>query len=185
MQALMIPGFPLELVHKRLTFKDFNRIPKNVRPVSLPNYYALLAYAFCQRVMSDKELQQMLKENTVPLTSYTVNKNKKFFNKTITVTEMNYSLGKYVGIIRYVEKLIKEDKFKTKEINKFIESVKDAPDKDLLDGVAVNITVTPNETVAKKPSKKATSEVTPNPITNVSVDEVPTLEINETTEDVK
>ena len=142
-EAIVTPGYPLELLTKpRLTKKDFEKIPsRNIRKNHLANYWALVAYALCQRVKGDTKLQSLLASNKLPFTVYTVNNSEEFFGKIINVVKLDYSLARYVGIIRYIETMIKSNTFTKTNISQFIENCKDSPDKDLLDGIALNIEI--------------------------------------------
>lgn len=138
--AITIPNYPAEFIRKyRLTSEDFKQIPKE--RVSVPNYWALIAYAFCEKVKADKDLQKMLKENTLPFTAISGNKEVNFFNTTLVMAKPNFQLGKYVAIIRLVSDMIKNGTFKDQEIKDFIVSCKDVPEVDLLEGVACKLLI--------------------------------------------
>ena len=142
MTAINTPEYPLELLKKPiLTPKDMRRIPTNVHNTSLANYWALVAYAFCQKVKASKTLKSLLGQNKLDFIVYRSNKGNEFFGKVISVNRIDYTLAKYVAIIRCVQDLIKENKFTDEYILEFIENCKDNPDKDLLEGIAINLSI--------------------------------------------
>ena len=172
MQAINTPGYPLELLRKpKLTKADLAKIPRRVAKTHLANYWALVAYALTQRVRYDKKVKAMLNKNTLEFTAYRYVQNREFFGKMISVTELDHTLGKYIAIIRYIETMIKENRFNEEDIKKFIEACKDEPEKDLLDGVALNISIV-EKTDKTVESKTSDIKVVSN-----------TLEVPEATED--
>lgn len=139
-KAIITPNYPLDLLYKKtkLTSVDIDRIPTN--KVSVANYWALVAYAYCARIQQDAKLIGMLKNNTLPFVSFELGSPREFFGKTIVMHTVNKHMGKPIAILNYIVKLIKEDNFNDDSIKAFVELCKAEPEKDILDGVC-NITV--------------------------------------------
>ena len=132
--AITIPGFPAELLNKfRPTKEEIAKIPREGSKV--PNYWALIAYAFTEMVKSDQNLKKMLTENTLPFTA-TEERVVDFFGKLCPLSYPNYKLGKYIAIIRLVSDMLKENKFTDENIKDFIVQCKDVPEVDILSGIA-------------------------------------------------
>ena len=133
MEYIATPNYPKELLSKtKLSPTDIKKIPK--RKIPIDNYWSIITYVLCLRVKSDKELIQLLKENTLPFTSYNINK-VKYFDTDVINFNYNYKMGKYLGIIMLIQELIKQDKFEDKYIQELIEFNKDVPDKDIFSSV--------------------------------------------------
>lgn len=154
--AISVPGFPMELLSKfKPTTDELKSIPKQT--IKVPNYWALLAYAFCEKVKADKDLKLALFENELPFTVATKSADQTevdFFNTKVLIDkpkyDLNFKLVRYVAIIRAVSKMIKEDKFSEEDIKEFIVQCKDVPEVELLEGVAVAINKAPANSTAKQ-----------------------------------
>lgn len=144
MMAIRVKGYPIHLVSKtRIKPSDFNF--NTARSSKVPNYWALVAYALCEKVKADGKLRALMKANELPYTSFEVTKTQQFFNKTIQTTVPKNTMGKYIGICTHVGKMLKEGKFTEEGIKEFIEACKERPDKDLLDGIACEISIQPSQ----------------------------------------
>jgi hypothetical protein len=132
--AITVPGFPAELLNKfKPSREEIAKIPRE--GVKVPNYWALIAYAFTEMVKSDQNLKKLLTENTLPITS--VEKRVvDFLGTPVPVSGPNYKLGKYVAIIRLVSDMLKQNKFTESDIKDFIVQCKDVPEVDILTGIA-------------------------------------------------
>lgn len=140
MLALNTPGYPIEYVSKgNFRHRDVVKIPK--KTIVVPNYWALVAHGLCQKVKADKQLQEMMIKNTLPYTCHETTTNKEFFNKSINVSVPKNSMGRYVAIVRVLDKMLKDGKFTDEEIEKFILSCKNYPNKDIFDGIACNVNI--------------------------------------------
>lgn len=147
--AITIPGFPPELLNKfKPTKEDLARIPKEGTKV--PNYWALIAYAFTEMVKQDSALKDMLIKNDLPFVAVE-ERVTDFFGTPFPVSRPNYKLGKYIAIIRLVSKLLKENKFTDENIKAFIVDCKDVPEVDILTDIAWPVKTAKPET---KPEEK-------------------------------
>ena len=141
MNAIKYEGYPLSLLNKwRVTEEQFNF--RGAKQLDVPNYWSLVAYALCQKVKADEELQKMMKENELPYTCFTTTVNKTFFNKSVMITQPKTSLAKYVAIIRHIQNMLKEDRFTDTHIEKFISDCKKFPEKDFLAGTCFKVVET-------------------------------------------
>lgn len=143
MSAISIKGYPLELLNiasSKAHAKKLNEL-KKLEKVNVPNYWALVAYALCEKVRADKKLQELMRNNKAPYTAYNVTKTSTLLGKSIVTSLPNNSMGKYVAICTYITKMLQDNKFEDKDIQEFIEQCKEAPDKDILDGVACPVHV--------------------------------------------
>lgn len=139
--AITIPGFPMDLLGKfKYTKEDMLRIPKD-SVTKVPNYWALIAYAFCEKVKADPILKKLLTENELPFSGIAGNKEVDFFNTKLLIEKPNYKLGKYIAIIRIVSEMLKANKFTEIDIKDFIIKCKDVPEVDLLEGVACKLNI--------------------------------------------
>lgn len=135
MSAVTVPGYDLNLLSKnRITREDVATIPKTI--IDVPNYWALLAYALCEKVRADKELQDMIKQNNIPFTSLGKPIEKPLFNVMISTINVKHDMIKYVAIVNEISKLIKEDKFNNENILDLINKCKSDPEKEIWDGIA-------------------------------------------------
>lgn len=137
MSLITIPGFPIELLNKRLENEDFAKIPKE--KVTLPNFWALVAYATCERVLQDKELRNKLKNNEAYLTSFENYTAPSLFkgraNLTVGVKSVNTRMACHIAILREIIAMIKEDKFTRENISEFIDKCKSFPELDIFEGI--------------------------------------------------
>lgn len=156
--AITIPGFPMDLLNKfKPTKEDMMRIPKG-EVSKVPNYWALVTYAFCEKVKADPVLKKLLLENNLPFTAIAGNKEVEFFNTKLLVEKPNFKLGKYIAIIRIVSEMLKTNKFTDNDIKDLIVKCKDVPEVDLLEGVACKINKAPAAKVAQ-PGKVLSSTI--------------------------
>lgn len=141
MNAIKYESYPLSLLNKwKVTEEQFSF--KTAKQLDVPNYWSLVAYALCQKVKADEELQKMMKENELPYTCFTTTVNKTFFNKSVMITQPKTSLARYVAIIRHIQNMLKEDRFTDSHIEKFISDCKKFPEKDFLDGTCFTVVET-------------------------------------------
>ena len=143
MYAIKVPNYPMKFLRKS-TFNHKDQELLKGKFNDLPNYWALVAYALCQKVKSDKELKQLLFDNKLMFTSYDVTKATKFFNKTIVASVPKHTMGKYIAIVRLIEDLIKKNEFTDDKIEELVEKCKEHPDKDILDNIACTVIVKEN-----------------------------------------
>ena len=177
MSALRLKGYPLSLLStptNKVHPKDLAGLSK-LESVNVPNYWALVAYGLCQKVIGDKKLKHLMKENTLPYTCYEVTKTSNLFNKQIVTSVPKNSMGKYTAICYYIGEMLKANQFSDQHIEEFVNACKDQPDVELLDGVACNVTfVEEEETPTKKDYQQplgqmintATTDSTVSPNTN-------------------
>ena len=131
MQYVSIHRFPSKyLLQKNLNRKDVALIT-SLTTLDLPNYWALMCYALCCKVQSNKKLKHALKTNTLPLTIVLNKKDEILEEETL----VNFTKqGNYLAIVRSVEELIKEDKFTPADIKNLIDFYKQEKDLDLWAG---------------------------------------------------
>lgn len=135
---ITIPGYPVELVNKRnLLPEEQARIPKGrISPV---NYWALVAYAICERVLQDKALKVALQKNKAYLTAFESYEAPSLFkgrtNLNRNVKSATLRMSNYIAILRAVSEMIKQHKFNRDNISEFIEQCKADPLKDVFEGV--------------------------------------------------
>jgi len=133
MDFITTPNYPVRLLTKpKLTRDDINSIPK--RKINIVNFWALVGYIVGNRILNDKNLINLLKENDGELTSRTTNKVTIMELTTITET-LNVKLVKLVEIYKQYEKLIKEDNFNKESIIAYVNSIKVDKSKDIYHGV--------------------------------------------------
>lgn len=134
--AITIPDMNLDLVSKkRLTREDIDSITGK-RKVTVPNYWSLLAYALCCKISKYKNIQDMMKANTLPYTSIEKTATSDFFNLKQQILQIRGNMIKYVAIVTLIEKMIKEDKFTKENVEQFCLDLRSNPEKDILDGIA-------------------------------------------------
>lgn len=140
MDFIAIPGYPREILAlKKFGPKEIKSIPKT--RIAVPNYWAIVAYAICQRVKTNVKLISMIKKNTLPYTSYEKLEPGMFFDKEVLMSTPNIKMGRYLAIIRHIEKMIKADNFNDDAILKFIMDCRDDTSKDIFDNMAINVVV--------------------------------------------
>lgn len=162
MTAITRSNFPLNFLTKtRFTKEEKAKIfADKSRVINVPNYWALVAYAFIERVKADKKLQEMLVNNTLDYVSFRVSKDKVLFNKIVNITYPDESLVRYIAIVKHVEALLKEGKFNKDNIDKFINDCKYHPELNILDGIATNISIKDNEANEAKDSSDVNANAT-------------------------
>lgn len=143
MSAITKVSFPIRLLSKpKLTKEEKEKIFGDKSGVkNVPNYWALIAYAFTEKVKADTKLQELLVNNNLEFVSFKIIKNKPLFNKYVDISIPDESMLRYIAIIKYVETLLKEGRFNTDTITEFIEKCKYRPELDITDGIALNITI--------------------------------------------
>lgn len=133
---LATKGLPMSFLTKGRYNKEDHLLVKSNEPLTLTNYWAIVCYALCERVRQDKQLVEMIKTNTLPLTIVNWKKNPKILNdiasKLVCVNQTK--LAVYLSIVRNIEMLIKEDAFNSTNINKLIKFYMRDKEKDLFDG---------------------------------------------------
>ena len=140
-QAIKTPGYPIELLPKsRLSEAEFKSIPKTM--VSLPNFWALVAYAVVERVKQDKVLIDMLKANTLEFTSLEPPTEKELLGAKIVYSSVSKRMGAYVAIIRNIELMIKEGTFDNKDVvDKFIQDCREDKTKTIFENIQLPINI--------------------------------------------
>jgi len=139
MDFISTPNYPVSLLSKKkLTKHDINTIPS--KRITVPNYWSVVAYMVCSRVKADSDLLQLLKDNTLVLTSVNVKKTEDLgmFGSTYIP---NYKMGRYLSIVRHISDMLKEDRFTDDDIKQFISDCRDDKDKDVFDGLPFEIKV--------------------------------------------
>lgn len=135
---ITIPGYPVDLVNKRnLLPEEQARIPKGrISPV---NYWALVAYAICERVLQDKAIKAELQKNKAYLTSFESYEAPSLFkgrtNLNRSVKSATLRMANYIAILRAISEMIKQHKFNRDDISEFIEQCKADQTKDVFEGV--------------------------------------------------
>lgn len=154
MTAITVPGFPLKWLTKtKFTREEKSRIfNENTGVKNVPNYWALIAYAFIERVKSDAKLQELLINNTTEFVSIKLT-NRKLGDRSIYVSDVDETLYRYIAIVQGVETMLKEGRFNKENIDAFVYDCKYHPETDILEGVAVKLTV------KEQPAKEVQSEV--------------------------
>lgn len=111
MEFLTKDKYPFDLLHKyRLDNLDIKRI-RALRNRHTPHYWVIVLYYLILRTRNDEFLRQLLKMNTLPFAATTVEKsNLPVVNSTITTRVSSPKLIPYIGCVRVVENLVKEDK---------------------------------------------------------------------------
>ena len=128
-------GFPKYLLTKP-TIKKSEFVHNSKNRINVPNYWAIIAHLLCARVADDKQLQELLRMNTVKVyTSFDIVKDTHSTIEEET-TVINTFLGNYVAIIYYIEEMVKTDKFNIKNIKEFIEKCKSYPSLQVTAGMA-------------------------------------------------
>ena len=138
MDFLVTPNYPKALLGKpKLTPSDIKKIPK--RKTYLDNYWAIIAYVLCLRVLSDESLIKLLKANKLPYTSYNISKSKYFAQET-EVIEFNNKMYNYIDLINGIQTLIQEDKFNDDSIKDFVFSKMKNKEISLFEGI-INVVI--------------------------------------------
>lgn len=193
MDFVKTPGYPTALLGKqKLSADEVNSIPR--KHVSVPNYWAIVAYIMCERIDQDPRAKKLLKENVAPVfTSFNTQSERQFFTKSVKLSVPNMKMGRYLSIIRHIEKMLKEDRFTQEDIEQFVNDCKDHPELDIFekstlmlsesDNVTEEITAEtsglPNET--ELDAESALMETTETiPVTADAVVETPVEEITVT-----
>lgn len=148
MEAIKTPNYPMEFLTKpHLNASERHKIPKEI--IKLPNYWALVAYAVVERVRQDVKLSKLLLENNLSFTILGKEETVEFLDKKILCARVNNAMGAYVGIIRNIELMLKEDTFKDKKVtDEFILKCRDDIEKDIMDSICI-----PFEPIKKKEEK--------------------------------
>lgn len=141
MEAIKTPGYPLELLGKDfLSKKDLDSIPR--QKVELPNFWALVAYAVCERVKQDTKLMDMLKVNNLEFTILEKPKIVSCGGKQMKIEVLDLRMSNYVSIVRHIELMIKEETFLKQDengnyvtIDEFVNKCKAYPEKDLFENI--------------------------------------------------
>ena len=135
---ITIPGYPIDLVAKRnLKPEEQGTIPKErITPV---NYWALVAYAMCERILQDKVVRNQLQKSNAWLTAFDTYEAPSLFkgrtNLNRNVNAPVLRMANYIAILRAICIMIKENKFNRENISEFIEQCKADPDRDAFEGV--------------------------------------------------
>lgn len=141
MQAIKTPGYPIELLSKSvLSESEAKSIPREVK--SLPNFWALVAYAVVERIRQDKALIEMLKANTLEFTCLEAPKEKELHGAKIVYSSVSKRMGAYVAIIRNIELMIKEGTFDNKEVvDKFIQDCREDKTKTIFENIQLPVNI--------------------------------------------
>ncbi len=140
MEFISTPNYPTELLSKqKLEPREIKRIPS--KRISVPNYWAIVAYVICERIDQDDEVKELIKNNKLTYTSFNKKRNDTLFDKEVVIGMPNHKMGRYLSIIRHIDTMLKEDKFTKENIKEFITACKDKPEQDIFEGTAVSITI--------------------------------------------
>jgi len=140
MNYIVTKGYPKDVLAKtRLNKSDLESI-QGKHKVYIPNYWAVVVYLAYERINSDKELMQQIKDlpDDVVFTSYTEYKNNSL-GVEAKVKKLNVEMSRYVAVIRTLVDLIKKDKFDTETILELIHSAKEKPELSIFDSVPFSI----------------------------------------------
>lgn len=133
MELITTPNYPMYLISKKqLTRKDIESIPS--KKINLPNYWAIVAYLLCSRVQADTDLIEAIAKNELEYTSVYI-KSTSAMGITGAVVSPNLKMGRYLGIIRGISKMIKNNTFEDSDILNFVNLCKDQNNKPLFDGL--------------------------------------------------
>lgn len=140
MDYISIPNYPAKFKTKPfISVKELEGLEKRK---SVPNFYALVAWAVATRISKDKYLQKLMIENTLPYTSMILRRVKDIENpehKKI-IPDINLKMGRYVGIIRTIANDLKNgETIDDKYVMKLVLSCRDKPELPLLHGVAFSV----------------------------------------------
>ena len=131
MQYVSIDRFPSKyLLQKNLTRKDVAFI-SGLNTLDLPNYWAIMCYAVCCKVQSNKKLIKALYDNKLPLT-IALNRKDEMLGEEMLVNFTKQ--GNYLAIVRSIEELIKANEFVPAKIKALIDFYKNDKDLDLWAG---------------------------------------------------
>lgn len=163
LEYVSVPGYPQDILKlKYLNPKQIKSIPKNAK-IKVPNFGAIMAYVLCMRIKDDKQLKSMLRKNKLRFTAIETQPPKELFGVMVEVSSVNQKLGRYLSAIRYIEQLIKENRFNMETITEFVEACKDHPEQDLFEGTAAPIKTTRKEVAMPREDTAANfDEVTEN-----------------------
>lgn len=181
MDFIKTPGYPTALLGKqRLTADEVNSIPR--KSTSVPNYWAIVAYIMCERIDQDSKVKKLLKENVAPIfTSFNTQDDRQFFKTTVKLSVPNMKMGRYLSIIRHIEKMLKEDRFTRDDIEQFVNDCKDHPELDIFE----KSTLMMAESEVKEPVAGANSlpDEAPASLEEMPANDGSVLEFDEQTDD--
>lgn len=162
--AITKPNFPLNLLSKpKFTKAEKAKVFGNKTGVmNVPNYWALVAYAYTARVKADKKLQELLIANTLDFVSFKVYRDKMIFGKSVNLMVPDTSMVRYIGIIKYIETMLKEGKFNNENIEKFINDCKYHPELEILDGTALNVSIKTTQNATEATTEQTITQETEN-----------------------
>jgi len=101
-------SYPIDILGKsRLTKNDIAKIPR--KKVSIPNYWAVVAYLLVTRIRQDSKLRELMKDNDKEYICVYI-KNGEEMGKSYTSFIPVNVFGRYLSILRDIEVVIKDDK---------------------------------------------------------------------------
>nr|DAO50759.1 MAG TPA: hypothetical protein [Caudoviricetes sp.] len=127
---------PISFLLKGKYTKEDNELIKTKTRLELSNYWAVVCYAVCERIRQDKQLQIMIRNNTLPWTIVYWRKNPAVLEE-ITQDRLcvnQIKLGEYLAMLRDIEILIKNNKFNKVGIAELIKHYMKNPEADLFEG---------------------------------------------------
>lgn len=161
-RAIVTPNYPTKFISegRKPTKDEIRRIPKT--RVKIPNYWALVTYAYAERIRQDEKLVSMLKENKLPFVSFSKTEEKDFFGIKISMSSPNTDMNKPLAIITKLSELIKEGKFDDEATalattQELVTSAKANPNVDLLQDVQ-NIQIYKCDTQDDNPERVSETE---------------------------
>ena len=135
LNAVTLKNFDLNLVSKlKLNKADLANMP--TKTVSVTNYWSLLCYALCARVSADKELQALMKQNTLPYIVLDKPVTGNFFGMSVQLNKIKPDSVKYVAMVELIAKMLKEDTFTSANIEQLCLDLRTDKTKNILDGIA-------------------------------------------------
>jgi hypothetical protein len=131
-------GYPQKLLGKSKLYKNEADLIYKLKPVDVPNYWALVAMVLCERVKMSKQLKSLIRKlgKNVVFTSFNEIKHIDLWNASIATSVSNTRMGIYLSIIRHIKIMLDENRFNDENIRTFVEACKNNPDVDLYEGVA-------------------------------------------------
>lgn len=144
--ALTIKNFPSNYMGMAKIPKDI--LEKHVfnnksKKLSIPNYWSLIAYITAEGIRARKKLIDLMKANTLDYGCVTELRKATVFGSDIVIPSTIRQMINYVGIVRGLDRIVKEDKiFDNHVVGAFIDQCKLKPELEITAGVQLtNITI--------------------------------------------
>lgn len=140
--AIKYPGYPLQYL--TLPNKTGQWLANNnVKPIRVPNYMALTAYALYEKAKAYPEFRKLLMANTLPYTAYSVIvKKSALLGEATKVIVPNLKLKTYAILAWKLGNFLRtnEGKLTSASVREFLTGLKEVPDVSLIEGVACKVT---------------------------------------------